>query len=144
MSHSTVTTSGQRGFKEKFRAAIDRKQINLTELARRVSGETYGGELEAARRAIYRHLSGDVKPRREMRRRYETALGLEIGELEPDDEEPHSRMTIDELLTLRVRQILADEARAMSNAPAAHIGVGAAGASTLGGYTDDSDSDGRG
>lgn len=106
----STSTQSKQPFKDKLRYALDRKQIGITELARRVSAEAQGKDVEAARRAIHKHLKGEAQPRREMRRRYETALGLEMGDLEPDDEEADPVSTLMSVLRALVR----DEVRGIA------------------------------
>lgn len=133
----SVTTTSRSNFPTKLQEAIDRKQVGITELARRVSGETGGKELDAARRAIYKHLKGEAKPRREMRRRYETALGLDLGELEPDDEEADPVAAFMTALMARVDSRVDLRVTSKSNDQTAHLSRERGLVATTGGYSDD-------
>lgn len=140
----SATTSGRQQFKDKLRAALDRNPVGISDLARRMSGDQY--EFEAERRAIHKHLKGEAVPRREVRRGYEIALGLELGELEPDDEEGESAMSLDDFMRLRARQILDEEREASdrkaTTRPLTLLGS-ADGSQRIGGYTHDRDPDAR-
>lgn len=129
------TTTPRLPFKTKLRNALDHRQVGATDLIRRLGYTEHTLEFDTARRRLHRHLSGKTLPRREMRRRYEMALELDLGDLEPDDEEGESAMSLDDFMRLRARQILAEERAAAdlkSNAPAAPLARSTAGASTEG------------
>lgn len=113
----TTATPIPASFADKLRDALDRAQIGPTQLVRRLGYVEESKAFDATRRSVHRHLAGDVVPRRAMRRRYETALGLEIRELEPDDR------------------------RRQSNGHDAHLGGERAVAETTGGYIDERGSD---
>lgn len=133
-----TTTASKLPFKTKFRDALDQKQFGVTDFTRHLGYQEPSKEFDAARRSVHRHLSGEAVPRREVRRRYEVVLGLAMGDMEPDDEEA-DRMSLDEFLRRRTRQILAEETARLfhstqSNAPEAHLSASTSGASTEGAY----------
>lgn len=98
------TTLRPQTFKDKFRNALDRKQVGVTDLTRLMGPEERTREFDSTRRLIHKHLNGEAHPRRQMRRRYETALGLEMGELEPDDEEADPMDLLADVLLQRLQR----------------------------------------
>lgn len=78
-----------------------------------LSQEAFADKVGTSRRHVMRLERGDHKPTAVLLKRIADATGVHVDELlgtdDEDDEEASSRMTLDDFLLMRVRQIMRDE-----------------------------------